>query len=348
MKSLLTIILAALLTAALAACGDEADQPPAADNGDAPKLPPSVALPKNEAAEEGAPVDEPADEQTPPAAKPDAPAYDDESPAPDGKPPAGEEPAEQATGHEAAADERPDSQPDEPAKAETPADISPQARSVLERLEAAGDDYRAVKADVTYVVENRLTGDVETRNGWVAYQQSTDEQPARFRVSFDTLKLGDGRRTKQQVDYIFNGQWLTVARHNLKSLTRYQVATEGQRVEPLRIGKGPFPVPFGQKADEVATYLRAELKTPGNDAPDGSDHLLLTPRKNHRRDVNFKTLDLWVSRDSNLPVKVRTADDSHNVTTVAFEDIQTQAELEPTWFTFDKPAGWSVQVEPLK
>lgn len=320
MKTTLTLLLALTLLTCLAACEKNTPEQSPQDANTAtpstPPVPPSAPPPSVGPAEPEPTTPEP----TPVTTVTPAPATQPE-PVDDDTPPA--------------------TQPQPPA-------VSPEAMAILKDLEAAGETYKALKADVKYVVENRLTGDVETRTGWVAFQQASDTQPARFRVSFETLALGNGRPTKQQVDYIFDGQWLKVAKHNIKSLTHYQVAAEGERVEPLRIGKGPFPVPFGQKADEVTRLLDVEVKDPDKDAPEGSDYLLLAPRRVHRGDVNFNELELWVDRKTHLPAQVRSRDESHNITTVTFTDIQTQAEMKPEWFTFEKPAGWSLQIERLK
>jgi outer membrane lipoprotein-sorting protein len=264
-----------------------------------------------------------------------------------------DEPAPRSEPNEVARQPEPENQPElqptpQPESQPQPQpSISSRAMAILEDLEAAGETYRSIKANVTYIVNNKLTGDVETRTGWVAYQQAGKDQPARFRVSFDTLAMGEGRPTKQKVDYIFDGQWLKVAKHNIKSLTHYQVAAEGETVEPLRIGKGPFPVPFGQKVEDVTRYLDVEVKDRDKDAPKGSDYLLLTPHKENRSLVNFNRLELWIDRQRHLPVKVRTVDESHNVVTVNFSDIETKAEMKPEWFTFEKPADWSLQIERM-
>jgi outer membrane lipoprotein-sorting protein len=227
-------------------------------------------------------------------------------------------------------------------------DVDPAAMAILQRLERAGQAYQALKADVNYNVQQRLTGDEETRTGWVAFQRGGDDRPDKFRVSFKTLQLGGGPKTNNPVDYIFDGKWLTVAKHKIKTMTRYQVAAEGQKVEALKIGKGPFPLPFGQKAEDVTAYLSASTRPTRAGEPDGTDYLKLLPRRGQEDAVNFTRLEIWVDRTSNLPVKIRTRDQSKNVTTVTFHDIQTQADLNEEWFTMDKPLGWELNVEPLK
>jgi outer membrane lipoprotein-sorting protein len=223
----------------------------------------------------------------------------------------------------------------------------PKAMAILHRLEAAGKKYATLRAELFYRVEQRLTGDVETRTGWVAFQQETDKEPPTFRVTFQTLQLDRGPKRKQVVDYIFDGHWLTVAKHAIKTMTRYQIAAEGEKVQALRIGKGPFPVPFGQKTEDIVRHLRPSTRKAAASDPPNTDYLLLTPRPGKKKVVNFTKLELWVDRNTNLPVKVRTRDDSKNITTVEFKDIQTHAELQPDLFAMEKPPGWTQSIERL-
>ena len=68
------------------------------------------------------------------------------------------------------------------------------------------------------------------------------------------------------MDWAFDGQFLTEVKHRIKQQTRYQLAAEGQKIEPMRLGKGPFPLPFGQKVEEVVKYFdvtsRGEVRRP--------------------------------------------------------------------------------------
>ena len=68
-----------------------------------------------------------------------------------------------------------------------------------------------------------------------------------LRIAFETLRQGAGRKIRAKVDYAFDGQWFTVAKHRIRQMTRYQVAVKGEHVEPMRLGKGPFPLPFGAR-----------------------------------------------------------------------------------------------------
>lgn len=228
-----------------------------------------------------------------------------------------------------------------------PTDVTAQTKAILDRLQAAGDKYTTLKADVNYVVEMRMTGETETRTGWVAFQKSTEKTPDMFRIHFDTLKLDQGKKSASQLDYIFDGQWLTIAKHNIKSMTRMQVAQPGEKVEALRIGKGPFPIPFGQKTDDMIKCLQITTREPEADDPANTDYLKLIPRKNYEEQLNFKKMEMWIDRVTNLPVKVIVKDKNKNVTIAEFTNIKTQAQIDPALFQMEKPAGWDLTIERM-
>jgi outer membrane lipoprotein-sorting protein len=221
------------------------------------------------------------------------------------------------------------------------------AKAILDRLEKAGKNYATLRTDVEYEVVNRMTGEKEQRNGWVAYQKETKDQPAKFRVHFDTLRLEDGPTTQNMVDYIFDGRFVTKDQYKTKTRTRWQVAAEGERVEALKIGKGPFPVPFGQKTSDVRTYLQAVTRaTEASDPPD-TDYLKLTPLPGKEKDVNFVRLEMWIDRKTNLPVKICVRDENKNVKTVVFTNTKTDPKIGAKLFDVPKPAGFELIVQRL-
>jgi hypothetical protein len=245
--------------------------------------------------------------------------------------------------------------------------VEPAALAILNRLEKAGDTYKVLEADLIYSVDSRLTGDRETRTGTVAFQQGVEAKPAakpgetptkktpaqsaKFRVSFTTLQLGKGAATKNRVDYLFDGAWLIVAKHKIKSMTRIQIAAKGQTVEALKIGKGPFPVPFGQKAADIVKLFEATAKPPRvqpKDAPKNTDYIKLVPRRGEGKNVNFTRMEMWVDRKTDLPVKIVTKDANKNKTSVTFSKVKTKPTFQPDLFTMKRPAGWDLTIEGTK
>jgi len=227
------------------------------------------------------------------------------------------------------------------------------ALAILDRLEKSGDKYATLRADITYHVHMIQTDDTEERTGYVAYQKKvakTDKvegSPTKFHIQFTTLRLGEGAKTKEKVDYAFDGMWLTVAKHRIKNMTRYQVAAKGETVEPLRIGRGPFPLPFGQKTADMLKHFRAVTRDAREGDPPGSDYLLLVPHATRAKDLSFVRLEMWIDRKTDLPIRVVSKDKSKNVTTVVFKDIETDVKFRDSEFLIRKPFGWKMRVEPL-
>ena len=226
-------------------------------------------------------------------------------------------------------------------------DVDPAAWAILERLEKAGEKYATLRADLDYQVDSRMTGDKELRTGEVAYQKKTKAQPAKYRVLFKTLRLDEGPRTKRKIDYIFDGRFVIRDDYKIKTRTKWEVSPEDAK-NALKIGKGPFPVPFGQKASDMVQYLRATTRQPIKKDPPNTDYLKLVPRKGHGKDVNFVLLEMWVDRKTNLPIKIKSRDNSKNITTVVFKNIQTQSKIDPKIFNKKKPPGFELIVERLK
>ena len=231
-----------------------------------------------------------------------------------------------------------------------PTTTCPATTTVLRNLEQAGDKYATVRANLDYHVEMPQTGDSETRSGWVAYQKQTKKAAAKFRIHFETLRLGEGRKTKDRVDYAFDGKWLSVKKHRIRQMTRYQLADDNlppTDIQPMRLGKGPFPMPFGQKADDVLKYFRVQNRPAGPNEPKGCDCLKLTPYPKFRKEMDFVRLEMWIDRERHLPVKIISVNKNKDRTTVVFDNIQTNVRFEDAMFHLPRPAGWQLRVEPL-
>ncbi|MHC4985719.1 MAG: hypothetical protein ACYTFO_06135, partial [Planctomycetota bacterium] len=87
--------------------------------------------------------------------------------------------------------------------------------AILDDLEQAGRAYPQIAADIRYHVDQPMTGDTELRTGSVKFQRAGDDNPSRFYVNFETLKLGAGATLRDRVEYAFDGRWVTIAKHRI-------------------------------------------------------------------------------------------------------------------------------------
>ena len=239
--------------------------------------------------------------------------------------------------------------------APTTAPADPAAVRILEQLEHTGRQHKTLRADLVQRVVYGGLGGEEERTGWVAYQSAvpadpvkkTPASPAKFRVQYLTLRQEGGRAIRDKVDYAFDGQWLTVAKHRIKQMTRYQWNAQGEERDLMRLGEGPFPMPFGQKADEVLEFFEVATRPLAKGEPAGTEFLLLTTRKARRKDISFRELKLWIDRKTHLPVRIVSRDAKRNVTTVEFKNARTGEAFDEAMFLLPG-RGWQVKVERLE
>ncbi|HUS47092.1 MAG TPA: hypothetical protein VNA25_02710 [Phycisphaerae bacterium] len=239
-----------------------------------------------------------------------------------------------------AASSQPTSQP-------TSAPVDPNVVRILDALEATGQKHATVQADVFHRVVMRMSGDREERTGHVGFQRRDGNAPAMFYIRFDTLRQGAGQRIKDEVEYAFDGEWLTEAKHRIKTMTRWQVVPKGQQADPLKLGKGPFPVPFGQKTEDVLRHFRASTRPPKAGDPNGTDYVQLVTRDRFKDELSFLRLEMWIDRATRLPVKLITANKNKEVTTVVFSNVQTDEKVDPKLFRIPLRPGWQYRVVPL-
>lgn len=239
-------------------------------------------------------------------------------------------------------------QPTQQAPQQETAAVDPAAMKILLALEKAGEKYRTVQGDLEMTVLLPQLGDSERRTGWVAYQRTSGETGEKIRVHFETLQLGSGPNTRQREDYTFDGRWAVEAKHSVKQLTRWQVAAEGETVEPLRIGKGSFPpLPFGQKAAEVLEYYQAATRPQSEGDPPDADCVKLEARRARRSELHFLTLEMWVDRQTGLPVKIVGTDKDKNTKTVVLKNIKVDVAFAADMFELKAGFGWTVNTQPL-
>jgi len=248
--------------------------------------------------------------------------------------------------------------PATPTTAPATAAPSAEAMELLKALEAAGDKFTAIRADIDYTVFNPTLGDKEIRTGDVLYAAAKGDTPARFRIHFKTRQDGDKATIlPDQMEYAFDGSWFYIKDHNNKTIQQIQVAAPGEKVEPLRLGKGPFPLPFGQKVDDVLEFFHPVTRDhdPKTDPPN-TRYLKLTPKPGKADQVNFIEVEQWVDKDTNLPVKLIAKEKNKTTSTVLFgkrEGDKVIMDTKPTIkddgsdFRFEVTRGWKLEMTRL-
>lgn len=236
------------------------------------------------------------------------------------------------------------------------------ADELLVALEDADRGMSSLVAQVVYQKTLVTVGDTQTRSGRLYFV--SDRAGRRFAIEFDTFVRGDGTIDNDPQLYIFDGQWLLDKRSRDKRFTKKQVVPPGQKFDPLKIGEGPFPIPVGQKRDDILARYNAELLAPeaGIDPKDrksldfvkGAYQLRLVPRPDRPDQDKFKEIRLWYRADAPdggrlLPRMARTVavgaepGEDGNTSVVRLVNVKVNTPVDPSVIDTSTPPaseGW--------
>lgn len=239
---------------------------------------------------------------------------------------------------------------------ETPPDTDPRVIHWLDKIEQQSDQVHSLAAGVRYDRIQGLLGDRQRRFGTLVYVKGP---PAKFAVHIDRL-LVDQRLEQEHRWYIFDGVWL-VERYEdqqifIKRRVTPPVDDSGESVsdvdapvhrrDPLAFGEGPFPLPLNQGKAALLKRFVVTLAPDTDSDPAGSVHLHLVPLAGRRGEL--VEVDLWYDRETLLPVRVRTLDDSENETVVNLKETRINGEVDESTIDTTEPTarGWRVEVKP--
>src|SRR3954452_11354765 len=129
------------------------------------------------------------------------------------------------------------------------------------------------------------------RTGQVWYQQRGPGD-ARMRVTFDQKSDSAGKKiTPERIEYLLDKGWLTDRDYQKRIEVRRQVLRPGEKINLLKLGEGPFPLPIGQKKEDVKKLFDVTRVKPAADDPPGTVHLTLKPVKGSQFAKKFKAID---------------------------------------------------------
>ncbi len=220
-----------------------------------------------------------------------------------------------------------------------PLSANPEVDRILTALQKRSDGLKDIRCDVVFSDEDRVNLTKNKKSGRISL--AVAKPNAHFLVHFDKTDL-DGVRGKQEW-YLFDGTWFYQAVERLEQVTRQKIAGSGQEIDLFDIEKAPFPMPFGQKKENILRNFDVRLAEPtGGDPPD-TDHLVCNPKPTSRLARRYDQLDLYVHRTLNLPKRIIvTKNNGMEVNTAEFPDL-SEKSINPglSRGDFEKPEAWA-------
>lgn len=187
--------------------------------------------------------------------------------------------------------------------------------------------------------------------GEIWYRQ---EKPvAKFKVRF-ARKVVNKRAIDLNEEHLFNGETYTELNEETKSVISRVIRDPGDRRDPYKVGEGAFPLPFGQRKEDILREFEVTRLLPKDKDPKNTDHLKLIPRKGTVSAQRYKAVEFWINKpdsdSAGLPVKVRTierspAADEQSYIDVLFENIQVNTGIGGAIFQIDTPDGFQETYE---
>lgn len=234
-----------------------------------------------------------------------------------------------------------------------PAPAPPGAGEVdvlLDRIAASAADLDDFQAEVTYVKWDSVLERTETRFGEVIYQVRPGGN-ARFAILLDRLIVGS-RAQDRSKHYVFDGSWLVEIDPQAKQFIKRQVVEPGRRMNPFKLGEGPFPLPIGQLREDVhERYDVSLLEAPLNErlaawlADKPAHGLLLVPRTDQE---DFKQAEVWYDKSTLLPIGICLTEANGSLKIVMLNDPRRNAGIDEAKLSLEEPdpREWQIDVRP--
>lgn len=239
--------------------------------------------------------------------------------------------------------------PAAPAAAQ-PGGLAPDASAdaVLDALDRRGEALKSFDANVKLSETDVSTQLSSTRLGHVWFQKKSPDD-ARLRVLLDK-KEDKNSVVNDKIEYLLDGGWLDDRDYNKRIEVRRQVLKPGEKINLLKLGEGPFPLPIGQKKEDVKKLFEVKKVKPDKDDPAGTVHLLLKPIKGTQFARRFSAIDVWVDSKTAMPRRIDTLDLKETTTrSTELTDVRINPELTDKDFELEKikPQDWNVHEEPF-
>lgn len=227
---------------------------------------------------------------------------------------------------------------------------------ILSQLEEKGKEIKTLKAKLIHQIYQIIPDDKQKKVGYLLFKAANtdntadtsnaadEKKNAKFMVHFHTI-IHDDMEFKRNEWYCFDGKWLREIRESTKMVIDRQIRLPEEEKSPFKLGKGPFPLPFGQSKEDILDNFKITLEE--TDTPN-SDKIKLEPKKGTDFDRKYKYIRLWIDRTLKLPVKIEALDRHSNLITTVFEDIKINEKIPDSKLWLDIPKGYSYQKELLE
>lgn len=132
--------------------------------------------------------------------------------------------------------------------------------TLLWGLERSGSNLTSFAADVIYDRYHAFEEERERRRGRLVLEGAGRER--KLGCLFSSTQDASGAVRESKDRWVYADGWLGEIDEEHKSFNKRQVVAPGESWDPLKLGEGPFPLPFGQPEAEVRARFEVSSATP--------------------------------------------------------------------------------------
>ncbi len=239
-------------------------------------------------------------------------------------------------------------------------EIPREINALLDRLEVRSADLRGFVAEITYVKYDDLLASRQRRSGEILYRVDPESANKTFAILFDKIII-NGRQRNRLKHFIFDGRWLAEIDHEStpKQFIKRELVAPGKTFDPLKLGEGPIPLPIGQsKKDVLARFNVAKASLPEEGLlsrldPESVSPLRLVPKENTPEAKEFRWIDIYYDRETDLPVGILALELNQNRKTVLLREVKRDPEFDQDMLakldiTDPDPGEWKIDIQPWR
>jgi outer membrane lipoprotein-sorting protein len=186
---------------------------------------------------------------------------------------------------------------------------------ILDALDARGKDLQDFSAKVVLTAMDNSSGEMRINTGTTIFQRKGADD-ARIRVTFIQQQVDD-KILSADHQYILDNGILDDRDYKKKRENILHVLKPGEKLDLFKLGQGPFPLPLGQKKEDVHALFQVDKIDPDPADPPKTVHLRLTPKEKTTFAKTYHTIDIWVDTATGMPSRIQTVDLSQSTTKTA-------------------------------
>lgn len=217
---------------------------------------------------------------------------------------------------------------------------------ILDALDRRGRDIKTLRADVRLTDNDLAMGDKVARTGTFILENKADGS-SRAHVLFKVKEEGEKgeKKTAEKIEYVLDGGKLIDRNYTKSTQTTQVVLRPGEKMNLLKLGEGPFPLPIGQSKEEVHRAFDAKKIDAAKDDPAGTVHVQLVPKPDTSLARKFKLIDVWVNAKEQMPQRITTLEPNEtNERVVDLSNVKLNGPVGDADFQMDKidETKWSL------